>query len=356
MNNRSLKNSLRVILVLCFYLVLFLYAVVFNNSSGWLLLFFLSFLLIGNLISLIPTHKKIHLEMIESSTYRVGHSSQLTLEIFSYRPMLLPLTNLMISFPAVSREEEQFFLAYTGRRKILTFHWKPEERGCFSVLPIALTSGDFLNWLSKESIQQLTGLFPVLPEPEDDLAGKLLQSILMIQPNFYVPFGNRTFMIRDFRNHRAGDPLQLIDWKQSSKRNELVVKEYEQEQEQETSLLFYGQDHPQFEKLLSVYYSVIQQLNGNMTYTTELFADYPAETPEEYILAALQPFSKEPDIPFYTNRKLLIFAPEQTQQLQNQLDLLIKNNEVLLITFVRDQLCLHYNNQIIDIDTMEVTE
>lgn len=356
MKSHSLKNTLRATLVLFFYLALFLYAVVFNNSSGWMLLFFLSFLLIGNLISLIPAHKKIHLEMLENSTYRVGDSSRLMAEVYAMRPFLLPLNCLTLAFPSTDKKKVPFFLTYTGKRKELSFHWTPKARGYFSVLPVTFSSTDFLRLITKESVQQLTGQFPVLPKQEDELARKLLQGILLVEPNFYVPLGNRTFMIRNFREHQSGDPLRMIDWKQSSKRNELIVKEYEQEQEQKTCIVFYGQQHTHFEKLLSVFFSVSQQLSEKMPYTTQLLAEYPAEIPEEYILAALQPLSEEVTIPVHSNKKLIIFAPELTKHLENQLQILSKTNELLLITFKAERLYLQYNEQVIDIETMEVQQ
>ncbi|MFD1901859.1 DUF58 domain-containing protein [Enterococcus termitis] len=41
-------------------------------------------------------------------------------------------------------------------------------------------------------------------------------------------------MIRNFRPYQKGDALHSIDWKQTGKRNELIVKEYEHESESDT--------------------------------------------------------------------------------------------------------------------------
>lgn len=356
MNRQLLKNSLRILLVLFFYLLLFLYTVIFNNASGWTLFFFLTFLLVWNLISLLPSHKKIQLALLESSTYQAGQRSQLTVEMFAYRPLLLPLFALTVRLRSDTTANPSFFWAYTGTRKVLSFYWTPEARGLFSELPIFFYSTDFVQLLSKESIQPLTGPFPVLPKLETELASSVIQKILTVQSNFYAPFGQHTFLIRDFRSHQAGDPLRSIDWKQSSKRSELIVKEYEYEQEQESCLIFYGQRHVQFEKLLSIYYSMIQLLDGKMSYTTQLLADYPAETLNEDLFAVLQPFVEEPYMPAYSNKKLLIFAPEQTEKLQNHLQVLDRTNEIILITFDADRLCLHWKEQVIYIDPEEVME
>ncbi|WP_170924887.1 DUF58 domain-containing protein [Candidatus Enterococcus clewellii] len=356
MNRQLLKNSLRMLFVLFFYLVLFLYTVIFNNASGWTLFFFLTFLLVGNLISLLPSHKKIQLVLLESSTYQAGHPSQLTVEMFTYRPLLLPLFALTLRLHSTSKTNPAFFWAYTGNRKILSFHWTPETRGLFSELPVFFHSTDFLQLLSKGSIQALAGPFSVLPKLEKERANAVIQKIVTVQPNFYASFGNRTFTIRDFRSHQTGDPLRLIDWKQSSKRNELIVKEYEQEQEQEACLIFYGQKHARFEELLSVYYSMMHLLDGKISYTTKLLADYPVETLNENLFAVLQPFSEEPYMPTYSNKKLLIFAPEPTERLQNHLKALGRTNEVFLITFDADQLCLQWKEQVFYITPMEVTE
>lgn len=356
MKNLLLKNTLRAIPVLLFYLALFLYAAVFNNASGWVLFFFLTFLFFANLISLIPSHKNIRLEMLESSSYQVGSHSQLVFELFNYRPLLMPLFAMTVKLQSSPNSEAPFFPAYWGKKYILSFDWTPKTRGVFTELPVILSSTDFLKLFAKQSLQPLKGTFPVLPQLQKLTAERLIQAILALQPDFYASFGNHTFNVRNFREHHMGDPLRMIDWKQSSKRNELIVKEYEQEQEQAPLLILYGQQHENFEELLSIYYTTCQLLKNRLPFESVLLADYPTDLPDQQLFAVLQPEAEAPILPSYANKTLILFAPERTDTLLAQVDALERTNELFLVTIEADRPCLYREGQVIPIDTEEVTE
>ncbi|MHC5217798.1 DUF58 domain-containing protein [Enterococcus sp. LJL128] len=354
MNVYKLKNSLQLLIVCLIYGLLFLYAAVFNNSTGWIVFFFMTGLVIADFLSLTSTLKNIRMEATGAMNFTVNYSGELQLEMFGYRPILFPLVLLTAGLIPLEKNENYSFPFYSGKPKKLHFVWQPEKRGVFQSLPLLLSSTDFLMLFSKQRELSVEGPFFVLPKQQKAAAEQLLQEILTLQPHFRSPFGDRTFVIRSLRPHHSGDPLGMIDWKQSGKRNELIVKEYETQAEQEPQLLFYGAPSPLFEELLSIYYSFTGLLDKQLTRTQILLADYPAETSSDKLFAVIKPLQTEQPLPRLTNKKLVIFAPEYSEELNAQLEKLQRTNELFLVTFKEGRLCLQWKNEDRFIDTEEV--
>ncbi|MCB5952455.1 DUF58 domain-containing protein [Enterococcus sp. BWT-B8] len=345
----KIKNSVKIFSILLFYSLIFVYTIAFNNSTGWMLFFFLVFLMIVDLISLFPSLKMIKLETTELTTYTVNQPSQLTLELFRCQKSLLPTPSLTISLKKTLNSSLYAQLFYMGTRETFSFQWTPEKRGIFNELPLLVGSTDFLALFQKQLVRQVSGPFMVMPELQKKKAELIFQIILTKLPNFKNSFGNQTFSIRNFRSHQFGDALKTIDWKQSVKRNELIVKEYEHEIEQDTELIFYGQDGLNFESLLSLYYSFTLFLERQMPFSQTIIVDSPMEASHEQLFALASSFTEHRQLPMYSNKKLILFAPSLTQELGEQLELLQKNNTLFLITYHDDKPFLHWKEQIIEL-------
>ena len=342
-------GAIRIILLFFFYSLLLLYAVTFNNSTGWMLSFFLTFLLIIDLISLIPSLKMIKVAPLEQTIYTVNQMSKLSLLLFRYKSALIPMTDLQIALKGLNRQQAHFLL-YTGKQESLAFEWRPKKRGIFKELSLIIRCSDFLRIFRKQIIRQLPGPFIVMPELRQQEADRIAQAIFTLHPSFKSLVGDPTFVIRNFRTHQFGDALRMIDWKQSSKRNELIVKEYEHEIEQETFLIFYGQHHEHFERLLSLYYSFHNAVGKQRHFIPRVMADYPSDTDPEMLFAAATAFTDNRPLPDLINKKLILFAPAETADLQEQLQGLKQANELFLITFHQDELILKWKDQIISLE------
>lgn len=345
MKKNKLNNLIAGLFVVLFYIAVFLYAIIFNNATGWSLFFFLTLLLLFDVLTLIPALKNVQLHSIGNTFYEVGQQHTLELEVFRYRPALLLIPLLLIVFKQPPSTRKQSLAFYSGQPKKLVFEWEPLQRGIFEELPFILTSYDLFLTFSKQSELVVTGPFVVLPRLQTSLAEQLYQQLLKADPALSNAFGYQTFSIRNFREYQIGDSLNLVDWKQSGKRNEWIVKEYDYEVKNELQLLFCGLPHKNFEALLSVYYSFVLLLEHKLDFRQTILADYPSTTLKEHLLAAVTPLSTEPILPAFTHKKLVVFVPSRTSCLEEQLRDLKRNNDLFLITFNADELCLYWKNQ-----------
>ena len=346
MKRYLINNLIRAIGIALFYTAVFLYAIIFNNPTGWLLFFFLLFLLLLDIFTLLPSLKKIKVQSIEKTIYRVDQSSNIQVELFRYRPTLLPIPTLMIFLSENSATNNHYLGLYSGQRKDLTFEWRPSQRGIFQELSFVLVSTDLFRLFSKQYVVKATGPFVVMPTLQIDVAEQLYHQLVSSMVNFTTPFGNQTFSIRSFRNYQVGDPFNLVDWKLSGKRNELIVKEYEHEAETETYFVFYGLAHEKFEELVSIYYSFIHFVEHKLSFQQTILADIPDAALKEFTMATVAPLSQECALPSYSNKKLVIFTPCKTPQLAEQLNHLEKTNELCLITFEEGALAFLWKDQI----------
>ncbi len=348
-HNRFTKFT-KIISILLFSFAIFLYVVTFNNSTGWWLFFFLIFLLLFDLLTLLPSLKKIELRLTGTTVFTMSEQNTITGELFRYRTVLVPLFFLEL-FPVLkARIERQRFYLYSGQKKELSFRWTPMQRGIDQQLSFILISSDWLGLFTKQITIDVAGPLIVQPLFQKEAAEQLSEQLLMIQPNFAVTFGTQTFMIRNFRPYQTGDPLHSIDWKQTGKRNELIIKEYEHELDVDTYFLFYGIAHQQFEEILSLYYSLIQLLNNKQAFEQVILANIPAEAPQAYLMSSIEPLSEEPDLPAFKNKKLVVFSPTSTTRLDQQLKNWDRTNETFLVTFEGDNLHLIWQDQIIPIN------
>lgn len=346
MKRYMITNLIRTLGISIFYVAVFMYTIIFNTSTGWLFFFFLTFLLLFDFLTMIPSLRKIQIRLIESIIYEANRPNNIKLEMFRYRPTLLRLPMLMINLKNNSFVKKQYVTLYSGQKKELTFEWTPTQRGIFHQLSFVLTGSDLFRLFSKQSELALSGPIVIMPTLQLDLAEQIYQQLLKSMPNFIFPLGNQTFSIRNFRKYQVGDSLNSVDWKQSGKRNELIIKEYEHEAEAETHFVFYGLSHKNFEELLSIYYSFIRLVETKRTLRQTILAEIPDSTPKEYTLATASPLAKECRLPAFSNKKLVVFAPSKTTQLSEQLNDLKKRNDIYLITFLDGALCLQREDQV----------
>lgn len=339
-------NLIRAFRFALFYSSIFLYTIVFNNPTGWALFFFLTFLLLADLILLAPSLKKIQVHSSEHTLYEVNRQHKLKLEIFRYRPTLLRIPMLTITLAENVSVQKQVLPLYSGQSKQLVFDWKPTKRGVFEQLPLVLVGSDVFQLFSKKKTLFVTGPFVILPMLQLDLAEQVYQHLLAASPNFTAPFGDQTFTVRNFRKYNTGDPLNSVDWKQSGKRNELIIKEFEHETKTNTHFLFYGLPDEKFEELLSLYYSLIHLVEKRLSFEETILATMPDSTSKEIQLALMTPLRKECPLPTFSNKKLVIFAPKKTEYLDMQLTSLQKKNDIFLFTFEDEMICLHWKDQV----------
>lgn len=341
------KNQRLVRITLIFWSLSFLYAIIFNNFTGWWLLLFISFIFIGLIISLLPSLHYVHGRLLQKShPYQVQQATTLTILFTRKKRAFVPMFHFTVRLQTFEQLVELFLL-----KKQLSITWIPEKRGVFQTLPLTIESSDFLRLFTKIQFFQLTGPFVVYPVIQKQVAINLLQYLSLEKNNRHSSLGAQTFDVKNFRDYQYGDSLHTIDWKQSSKTEQLIVKEFYMEQTTSWVLIFYGISHKHFETILSIYYSVFLALKTIISFQQYLLADLPTDCPEDEQVVYLTPLKKEPNLPNIKQKKILLFSPTQTDYLKAQVAILSRENDISLVAIEKESLYLFQNNQHFPIET-----
>lgn len=130
-----LTNNQRLVrITLIFWSIIFLYAIIFNNFTGWWLLFFISSVIIGLIISLLPSLRQIHGHLLpKSPTYQVQKSTTLKIIFTHKKRFLIPVFHFNVRLQTSEQLVKLFLL-----KKQIDIVWVPEKRGVFQTLPLTI--------------------------------------------------------------------------------------------------------------------------------------------------------------------------------------------------------------------------
>lgn len=337
---------LRYIFIALIYSALLIYVVAFDNATGWGLFFFLTFFLLFSLLSLLPSLKTIHASIEETLLCHVNEKRRVEIEISKRHRTFFPIPKLMvklksaffpipelnISFSDVFKKDCFVLHFYRGDKKKISLNWMPKIRGYYQSLPVEYHADDLFEIFSKKHGGDIRTDIIILPEVDEHAAA--LMSIFQ-EKRLVSQYGDARFAIKSFRKYQPGDPLKFIDWKLSSKHQDLIFREHETELHTEISVLFWGCPSKYFEKTLSIYYSLQEELRKKIKFKPYLFGEnikYP-ERVEAKSFAVIQPFSAPPLIPNIKHQQMFIFTPEIDDQLMAQVALLRKNNLVYVYDY-----------------------
>ena len=339
-----------------FYIIIFFYTVSFNQTVGWSLFFFLTFLFLVDLLSFSPSLKTILSDTSIKQTMIRNQKNTVQVTFFRNKPTFIPIPLIRIFLDKTESNAYALLPFYRGDKKTCTFLFSPQERGLVTTLPFIIKSSDLLNFFSKTTHLHVPGTFLVLPEYKQKTALVLTEKLTLHFPNFPSMLNQSSGIIRNFRTCQAGDSLKFIDWKQTSKKNELIVREYEHETEPPVHLIFYGFANDYFEAILSIYYSFSRSIYTQFLFKETFLATNIEQPNRDCLFASIQPLEIECKLPSFTSEKLIIFAPEQTDHLKIQIQYLKTKNEVALITFEKDKLLLFEQDQTILIESEEIND
>lgn len=222
---------------------------------------------------------------------------------------------------------------YRGNLIRLHLPWTPKERGSYEELPVQLYSHDLFGFFEKSYAAGAKQSILILP--------KLKLEAVALLPFFKQQVRSQThgepnFSIRQFRQYQLGDSLKNIDWKLSSKQQELIYREREYEEEQDIFLLFWGEDHPAFEETLTLFYSIHHFSQNQRLFQPLLIGDgltSPYQT-DAAAYAQILPFEKVPEgVPLLTGSHLIFITPVFTPQLENYLSQLEAKNSCQVFTY-----------------------
>ncbi|EOT28967.1 DUF58 domain-containing protein [Enterococcus saccharolyticus] len=323
---KQLKNWGNGFTLFLAYLFIVIYALIFTNETGWTLLLFATLLVGIEMISLLGSLRRLKLVSREELLLQMGESAKLSFEITkrgSYPLVFIQMKLMSTAFPSTI---SLYF--FQGKKQLQTM-WSPAERGYFQKVPIQVTSSDFFGWFQKKRILEMEMNGFVLPQfsVEADTVVAYFQQVL-----HQSTYGESSFTVKNYRPYRMGDALKQIDWKVSSRQQELIYREYQQYQTSEWVFIFYGQDSFYFEEMLGIFYSLHRQFPQ---FTTILIGENVpmVETNDLRQYALIQPLIAPQVLPEFHQKRIFLFTPQYSEALEEQVTHLQRDNQLTVYTY-----------------------
>lgn len=325
------KQLVKLLLVLIGFALVTAYAVIFNNTSGWILwLFYVGFILL-NLVTVLFPLSQLNFTAPESVWTQAGEPFSLTVTVKSRGWFWVPA--LSVNLPGHSGKTS-FQSFYHGQQLTLKFPLYDLKRGLYPDLPLVVTGGDWFGLFQKRRKQTLPMEIIVLPAVDETMA---LFAPRLRKEQQLTMFGERTADIRNHRDYRRGDSLKQIDWKLTAKSRQLMIREYQEKQESPVVMIFWGKMGPDFETQLAAYFGLQQQLSGKLTFQQYLVTAAGGEFLQgDRLFATAQGFSQAPELFAFQNKTLLVFTASQQLDatLAEQVALWEKTNQVKVYDLV----------------------
>lgn len=326
-----LKQGGKFFLVLLGFALLTAYAVIFNNTSGWLLwLFYVGFILL-NLVTLVFPLRQLQLTVPETFWTQAGTTFLLPVTVKSRGWFWVPAFS--VSLPQHA-QQPIFRSFYHGQRLTLNFPIEGLQRGIYPDLSVLVTAGDWFGLFQKSRKYVLPSELVVLPAVDESMA----QFVPRLRKEQQMTlFGERTAEIRNHREYHRGDSLKQIDWKLTARSRQLMIREYQEKQESPVVFIFWGEAGPFFETQLRAYFNVQQQLAGLLAIQQYLVTAAGGEFLQgDRVFAAAKGFEQKPELFAFKNKTLLVFtgSSQPDTQLTAQIADWERTNQVKLYDLV----------------------
>ena len=334
----KLKLIIPLIVYGIIYCLSFIYWMTFNSEAAWILLLFLTVFIVFDSLLMIESVKKLKIKPLNLSSINNGETRDVTLELTSQskKPLFFPV--LIIECKELNLKKV-YFLFYQ-KEKSITFEWKPTERVVLESVVFKITSSDFFSFLVKKSSYQIETNILVLPAKISN-TDRLMN---LIYPDLKkTVFGESTFNLEKLAPYKPGDSIKKIDWKLSSKKQHLMVREYEEYAENKLMFVFYGRDSKYFEKMLAVFFSIYQT---NISKDILFFLVGEGVSKESGIkvedFSTIRACEDPGEIPYIPNHKLFIFTPRPTKMLDRELSKINGNQPIKVIEYktIKDEVSL----------------
>ncbi|PKG22752.1 DUF58 domain-containing protein [Niallia nealsonii] len=253
-------------LILLFMLIgaAFAYAMFQGGFVSWFLFYsFLPFAVYGLLLVLYPLRDWEVTRKLAKHEYNA--KEVLTVEIELKRKTFIPLFYLLVEdgiSSLLTNKSMSKKLFFPGFKRTIHFTYLLDElpRGEHGFYHTTIKIGDPFGFMEKEwEIRNLEKII-VFPEYEEVI---------------YKPFTNQyeqgmaaskniiqrdTTMAVGIREYRPGDRFSWINWKASAKRNDIMIKEFEQRQTDDIFVVLDCKEHAAFETMVSFTATLIRSI------------------------------------------------------------------------------------------------
>ncbi len=269
-----LVKRLRLFWLLFFYLLVVIYTFVFPTTASWFVFYSLTLWII---LSFLSTRQSYHLTRTEKlkgddNTY----SFNFTIQNKRRYPFFLSSIkiHLHINDTTQTYETSLFF----SKELEGYFHSIRLNRGHHESLSLDIEGVGLFGLWVKQSHLDVPINIDVYPDMLN--TSKRNRLIHILTPYFTQTSRslNHDYYMNEIRAFQNRDALAGIDWKTSLKRRQWMVKEYETEEDAPVDLFFIGFDTPAFEELLSLAYTLIQELKHTQKVNLYLLGSFSNST------------------------------------------------------------------------------
>lgn len=289
---------------LLIYALVVLYTLTFPSTVTWFAFYAFTFVLVAAFLS-----ARFHavFKQIKTEVHSDGTLSLLFNVVRRFRLLFL-VPVIQATLLSEGEPYSQQISAYFKRKLSVHFSDLKLPRGHHDKLKVELKGSGLLGIFNHRSMHSLPVDLDVYPK-------RLSKSAIHgLMHNRQLGLINRRFVaqheyqVKEIRKYQSRDSLSHIDWKSSLKRDNWMIKEYETEEQKPLSLYFAGIDSPNFESLLSLAYSLYQELSATHPVTLNLCGSFNGEikvkqTHQDFL--SIQPCSEKHLLAEQINSRLL---------------------------------------------------
>ncbi|MEK4967205.1 DUF58 domain-containing protein [Cytobacillus sp. FSL R7-0696] len=257
----AVKGVWKLVLLFLLLLITFSYAMFQGGFVSWFLFYsFLPFGLYAFALAMYPLHR-IHVKR-ELSSQEVSAGDTLSIRLSIHMDTTFPLFFLVVEDHITSSLQMKKYMLFPGFRKniVVSQAFKEIPRGEHVFRYVRLKIGDPLGLIEREVNMSLEDRMIVYPTYEEMV---------------YQPFSHQfdqgmtasdervqrdTSMATGVREYQPGDRFSWINWKTSAKRNEMMVKEFEQRKSHDVYLLMDRFPEVYFEAIVSFTASLVHAI------------------------------------------------------------------------------------------------
>lgn len=256
MKRFPLLNNL---LWLLFYLFFAAFAIVFNKTGTWIVFYFLTLFFIVSGFSLLFASQPYQLKQKDVQVQPIsGKPNEVELTLISPRKTWIPHAEASISIHQQSIESERF-TSFLANHINLNFKSPLFARGIYPDLQVTLYYRDFFGILYRTQKLKTSLRLTIYPTLQSQQATTIADFLNQYHHELFYELDETNFDLKKVRPYLPGDRINQIDWKLTSKKQELIFREFERDKTTYPVYLFLGVYHHDYEIMLSLYYSFITQ-------------------------------------------------------------------------------------------------
>ncbi|MEH7237215.1 DUF58 domain-containing protein [Bacillus sp. JJ1562] len=240
---RKLKETGRLVNIFLLIVATFVYAMFQGGFVSWFLFYsFIPFGLYSFVLSIYSLKDFKLIRHINQTEFVAGEKFEATIVI--RRKIPFPLMYLIIEerIPQQLKKYEQ-----SKQSKVVLFPWFKRElsykyefdsipRGEHILEGIRIKTGDLFGLIEKETLLPVRDQFLVYPQYVDMVYRQLESRFEQGMTSSNVRLQRDTAIAIGVREYTPGDRFSWIDWKASARRNNIMTKEFEQQQSHDVVL------------------------------------------------------------------------------------------------------------------------